>query len=350
MKVLFGVLSLVLTMSSVSFGASFSKFELGLGAGTTHPYASNAFKDQAKSGDAQAYWLGYRLDPNKAIEIGFEGFDFDRFNSKHQAIVASGVYRFSAENFIHPVVKLGLGTVQSTLANDDKTNSFLAKLAGGLEADFRHFSVGALMQFHYIAKAGEADAIKNMQFATPMLYLTIHPSFAQDSKSSSAATAPVTAAEVVPPKDSDKDGIADDDDKCPNTLEGIQVNAFGCSEKEKVSIKLNIEFLEAKATFDPVFNTEIQNLAAFMRKHPNTKVEVAGYTDNQGSPTRNEKLSQKRADSVKTALIKAGVDPDRITAKGYGPSNPVASNKTAEGRKQNRRVMAEISVLSDKKK
>jgi len=267
------------------------------------------------------------------------------------------VDRLGVDTFIHPVIKFGLGSAQSTLADDSKKTSLAAKLVGGLEADCKYVSFGALVNFHYIAAAGEADVVKNMQMITPLVFVSIHPNTSTETKSTSVAppaAAPAVAAPEAAPvpvkKDSDGDGVADEDDKCPNTPAGVVVNAFGCAEKEKASVKLNIEFLTAKATFDPVFNSEILNLATFMRRFPSTKVEIGGYTDNQGTVERNTLLSQKRADSVKIALMKAGVEPERITAKGYGPSKPVADNKTAEGRKQNRRVMAEISVLTDKKK
>ena len=68
------------------------------------------------------------------------------------------------------------------------------------------------------------------------------------------------------------------------------------------------------------------------------KVEVDGHTDNTGSASVNARLSKQRAEAVRQYLIEHGVPEDRLTAKGYGPSKPIASNKTAEGRAQNRRV------------
>ena len=67
-------------------------------------------------------------------------------------------------------------------------------------------------------------------------------------------------------------------------------------------------------------------------------MEIRGYTDNTGKKTANMKLSQSRAESVKAWLVKKGIAADRITARGYGPDNPIADNKTKEGRAQNRRI------------
>jgi OmpA-OmpF porin, OOP family len=83
----------------------------------------------------------------------------------------------------------------------------------------------------------------------------------------------------------------------------------------------------------------LHNAAGFIKQlPPGTVLEIAGHTDNTGDPAANVKLSQERADSVRTALINAGVDPSKLVAKGYGGANPVASNDLLEGRFRNRRI------------
>jgi len=88
----------------------------------------------------------------------------------------------------------------------------------------------------------------------------------------------------------------------------------------------------------------VQKLADFLRQFMQRKVMIEGYTDSTGSSDYNQKLSVRRADAVRSALIDMGVSSDRINTRGYGEEFPVASNKTAAGRQQNRRV--EI-ILSD---
>jgi outer membrane protein OmpA-like peptidoglycan-associated protein len=86
-------------------------------------------------------------------------------------------------------------------------------------------------------------------------------------------------------------------------------------------------------------NGFFQNAAGALKQLPQgTVIEIAGYTDNTGDSQANVALSQQRADAVRNALIKAGVNPDMLTAKGYGSANPVASNDSAEGRFSNRRI------------
>lgn len=329
------------------------RFELGLGAGTTHPFAGNDFKDGNTTGDAQQYWLGYSLDKNWGMELGLDNFDFDTSNVKNQLISLAGTYRFVPQNMIHPLVKLGLGSANSKNTSDEKSSGLGAKLAAGIEADFKYISVGAMANWVYADKtvgtALNADKIKHAQAIIPALTLSIHNALEQEQPSAPVA-APAVVAPVVVQKDTDSDGVSDEDDKCPNTVAGVVVNAIGCSEKEKASVKLQVEFATGKSVIDSKYDSEIQNLASFMKKFDNTKVEIAGHSDNVGNAKKNTSLSQARAESVKTALVNAGIDAGRVVAKGYGPSQPVADNKTKAGRAANRRVMAEISVETDKKK
>ena len=89
----------------------------------------------------------------------------------------------------------------------------------------------------------------------------------------------------------------------------------------------------------------ITTLANYLIKNPDRKVIVEGYTDSKGSASYNQGLSERRANAVKNALVRAGVDPSRIVAQGYGKEYPVASNATNSGRAQNRRV--EVTISND---
>lgn len=150
------------------------------------------------------------------------------------------------------------------------------------------------------------------------------------------------------PADTDGDGVSDDLDKCPDTPAGQLVDASGCTT-QKVSITLDVKFDAGKADVKPEFDTELAKVAEFMKRFPDTNVEIAGHTDNLGSAQGNRVLSKSRADSVRAALtLKYGVNADRINTAGYGADQPVADNKTVEGRAQNRRVVATISAIEKK--
>jgi outer membrane protein OmpA-like peptidoglycan-associated protein len=96
------------------------------------------------------------------------------------------------------------------------------------------------------------------------------------------------------------------------------------------------------ATLQPASQEQLNNVAAILKAYPQVKVRIGGYTDNTGDPAANVQLSQQRADSVMGALTQLGVDPSRMSAKGYGQDNPVADNSTDAGRQQNRRISLQI--------
>jgi outer membrane protein OmpA-like peptidoglycan-associated protein len=87
----------------------------------------------------------------------------------------------------------------------------------------------------------------------------------------------------------------------------------------------------------------VQKLADFFKQYPQRKVMIEGFTDSTGNNSRNQELSDQRANSVRTALLDMGIGTDRITSRGYGGSYPVAGNDTAAGRQQNRRVEIIVS-------
>lgn len=156
------------------------------------------------------------------------------------------------------------------------------------------------------------------------------------------------------PSDSDKDGVFDGIDKCPGTPAGTKVDATGCpiltGEQEKIAgelrtskITLNINYASNSFEPDDASKKKLKDIAETMKAFSHLNVEVRGYTDDRNTEEYNLKLSQNRADRVRELLIEYGVAAGRLTAKGFGenPDHFVADNKTAEGRRQNRRVELE---------
>lgn len=100
----------------------------------------------------------------------------------------------------------------------------------------------------------------------------------------------------------------------------------------------SILFSSASAQLSPEDQLALPGFAGYLKSHPSFKIEIQGHTDNVGNERTNQILSQQRAQSVMHALIQLGLDPNRLSAKGYGSLKPVGSNQTSEGRSLNRRT------------
>ena len=168
---------------------------------------------------------------------------------------------------------------------------------------------------------------------------------------------------VVPVADDDHDGVTNDRDQCPATPAGAKVNEVGCPLPEPkcelaqpgqpitlegckagdMVVLHGVTFATNKSELDPNAQTILDPIAGALNKHAELKIEISGHTDSIGSDARNQKLSERRAESVRAYLITKGVAGARMSAVGYGESKPIDGNDTDAGRARNRRV--ELKVL-----
>ena len=166
------------------------------------------------------------------------------------------------------------------------------------------------------------------------------------------------------PLDTDGDGVLDSVDQCPNTPEGMEVLANGCALSGDCRIPkpgeevdengcavvttvvlrgVNFEF--DSATLTPNAKVILDQVADALLSVSQVDIELGGHTDSQGPQSYNQNLSERRAKSVKAYLASRGVAEDSMTTKGYGESQPIATNDTLDGKALNRRV--ELKVLGD---
>jgi OOP family OmpA-OmpF porin len=149
-----------------------------------------------------------------------------------------------------------------------------------------------------------------------------------------------------PDPDNDGDGIPDAQDQCPTEPE--TKNGFedddGCPDEVPVAVKKfsgtikGITFKVNSAVILPKSFATLDEAVKVLTEYPSISLEIQGHTDSQGPDEYNLKLSQDRADSVKSYLVSKGLEDTRLTARGYGETTPIADNKTAAGRQENRRV------------
>jgi OOP family OmpA-OmpF porin len=155
------------------------------------------------------------------------------------------------------------------------------------------------------------------------------------------------------PADSDLDGVPDYLDQCPGTLAGMQVDEKGCElipvvpepvieepeELDEIILSSETSFAFSSAELKPSAFRELEKLLSVMKKYPMSRWKIEGHTDNIGSEAGNLQLSLLRAESVANYFISRGIPKVRFVIEGLGSKQPIADNKTDEGREKNRRVV-----------
>ncbi|WP_353111884.1 OmpA family protein [Salinisphaera dokdonensis] len=239
----------------------------------------------------------------------------------------------------------GYGSINGAEVGDDADADFLdAGLGYMYQLNDYGLAVRAEYRYRYttvdsadVLGAGYEDARYNDQIVSVGLQIPLG--------------APPQAAEPAPapapaqPMDSDGDGVIDANDQCPGTPRGTEVDARGCPIEKKAPIVLKgvtFEFDSSKLTMQA--ENRLNNVVDALQASSEVKFRMDGYTDSIGTEQYNQGLSQRRVDSVKQYLIQHGITSSRITGtQGHGESNPVATNETAAGRAQNRRVELNVT-------
>lgn len=147
------------------------------------------------------------------------------------------------------------------------------------------------------------------------------------------------------PLDADGDGVPDSSDRCLNTPAGSTVNAEGCilARAKEVSFDLSLRFANNSSYLEGYNTAEVEKVINYLQANPGAVAVVEGHTDNTGAAAYNQTLSTRRAATVVKLLTeKYGVDAASITAVGYGEDRPIADNSTAAGRDANRRVVVKV--------
>ena len=155
---------------------------------------------------------------------------------------------------------------------------------------------------------------------------------------------PMEVVREAPARDSDGDGVDDPRDKCPGTPAGVHADASGCPivipkmEGPRTVTLRGVTFMSGRDELSASSLVVLDEVAKQLVAVPELKIEIAGHTDSKGTRIRNIRLSLARAEAVRAYLVMQGVPAERLTARGYGPDKPVASNAGPNGRAMNRRV------------
>ncbi len=297
---------------------------------------------------------GVNLGDNWALEGWYARTDTEAKTGDTDVMIETAsinALRYLAEGQTRPFVTFGASHLMLNPVIGSSLDDSTLDLGFGLK---HYFENNAVIRGDIIAKIFEDDASSDDVNIDPTFRLSIGYAFGRSSKPSKPMPVVVEPAQPEPvevAKDSDNDGVFDANDQCPNTPAGLKVDSDGCKIilSETVKIDLNIQFPNNSNEILDSYSSEIEKVADFMRQYEGTVVEVRGFTDDRGSAVYNLQLSEKRAKAVADKLVSDfGIDSKRVSAVGYGESNPIADNATARGRAQNRRVVAEVSTKVEK--
>lgn len=313
--------------------------------------------------------IGYQFDRNWSAEFNYlmsetevdstggNDVDLDQFR-------VDVLYNFSRDAKFQPFLAAGIGENRFDTNGPDYDET-IAGLGGGVKYFFTD----------RLSLRGDVRVFHSFDEEDQDLWLGLGLNYSFGSPSTSSA--PVVQTAAVAAVDSDGDGVVDSADRCPNTPSGRQVDSNGCevdgdndgvpdsrddcldtSAGAKVDdkgcyillsetriIELEINFPNNSAEIQSQFISEIQEVADFMKEYALTKVIVEGHTDDRGSESYNQQLSERRAQAVAAVLVnQLSVASDRVSAIGKGEMSPIASNDTADGRASNRRVVGVVSA------
>jgi OOP family OmpA-OmpF porin len=297
--------------------------------------------------------LGQNFAPNWAAEINASIGSFKIPNSgasqQLDAYSLDLLYKFLPDSTFRPYLVAGVGGMQDRIAGGvEDHHAWLAEAGAGLliglgpqtgssrfglrtEAKYRVEFLGS----NPYAPKEPGDVVLSagllFMFGAPEAHAIVAPPPPPPPPPTPPPPPPPPA-----PLDSDGDGVPDSIDQCPNTPKGDRVDAVGCTIKDEIKLP-RVEFETDSAVLLPQSTQTLDYAVATLKKYPEMVIQVAGHTDSRGSKQHNVGLSERRAESVMQYLKEHGVT-NRMSVHGYGEEEPIADNRTAEGRAANRRV------------
>lgn len=272
--------------------------------------------------------FGYYFTDNVAAEVSlFVGnVDVDGSSKDADVLVPAleGTYTF-LKGRLQPFAAAGLGVVVIDGREGDDSTGVAFPIGGGVKYLITD-DLAARADARWIFNTAGGDDLNEGQFLFGLAYR-----FGGRSETPPARELPVVAPPPAAPP-------VRTQPRQPFAEEGRVLE-----QKGQVSINLLVNFDFDKADIKAQYKKRLDEFAQFMKAHPNTVAEIEGHTDHKGTKAYNDKLSQRRADSIRSYLVEhGGVASGRVRAHGYGFAKPVASNSNDEGRAKNRRVIGTV--------
>jgi OOP family OmpA-OmpF porin len=286
------------------------------------------------------------LKPELSVLYSNADFENNAGSSDIYRVALNGVYEYAMDSKITPFTKIGLGYEYLKKHTFDNQNSAFADAGAGVKIPLMD-QLALKLEALYMLKFNNFSWDSNLALLAGLNFAFGEKAQPAVPAAVVAVAAPVVAAVAAPapkpvviaaPIDSDGDGVFDSQDKCPDTPKGFKVDVDGCPLKAT----LHLNFATDSNKVDAEGTAKVAAFASFLKDSTAYKANIVGHTDSTASDKYNQKLSEKRAEMVKTMLIQDGVATDRLTSEGMGEKMPVASNKTKAGRAENRRIEVEL--------
>lgn len=291
--------------------------------------------------------LGYVASPKWNFELGGHatGHDVDGTDNSYdiKGVDLNALRVFKRGDSINPYLIGGVGRLESDGPGSSDSSIFY-KLGAGVMADITKNTAKGTN----LAMRGEIHTRRSDDFNDYVASLGLVYSWGGSIAAPAAAAIAAIAPAVVKPVDGDddRDGVPNSRDKCPNTPLGAKVDSDGC-ECGDVVLR-GVTFVTDSSEITPQGRLVLDSLVSGLARRAGTKLEIRGHTDSVGSEAYNLALSQRRADSVKAYLVSKGLNADDLSTIGLGEMQHIATNDTAEGREQNRRVTLQaLSVICE---
>lgn len=273
-------------------------------------------------------------------ELQYNGFDFflkpelsilySRANSENitpsveqnvmYRTALNGVYEYEKLGIVTPLAKIGVGYEAMGEHYSGNEDSRFINAGVGAKVAFTD-SLALKLESVYMSKCNDSRWDNNLAVLAGLTF-----AFGGE-KAAPVAAAPVVAEPVAVKPAAPLKKV-------------VEVQAPACPQK----INLHINFETDSAVIAKESESRVVKFAETLKCTPTYQAEIIGHTDSTASDAYNQKLSEKRAAAVKNMMVKNGVAADRVTTTGKGEKEPVASNKTKEGRAENRRIEAQITT------
>jgi OOP family OmpA-OmpF porin len=282
------------------------------------------------NGNGLGVEIGYRWLPSTEFRLSYSKFDL---NTEKSGFNVDDGASTSVEMLFFPTEKNFY-----LLAGVNNLDIVSSQTSGTFGAGYRHyFNERSAIYFESKANYQFSERFDDLTAQVGFVYF-----FGDVAKTKTSASKPIPK-----PQDTDKDGVYDQNDNCPNSPMVDKVDVKGCTVfiDRETSIQLLVEFDHNESIIKEKFTYEIKAMADFLTENPYTSITIEGHSSSPGSSAYNQRLSHKRANGIINKLINDyNIDASRLSSIGYGEERLLNSANTEAAHAQNRRIMAKVKV------